>query len=148
MRLRRSGHVPRVRAAVDAGLPDEFRGWPTRYGWDDVPESSHVNVAPLGEWLERQLRYDARPGLTTLQWLTTPQQLLSEVAAEKSSGTEPVSWSRSGRRSSGIRTTSGAGSSAANGGASTRRSRSSAEPPRSATGSARASWLHVSHETR
>lgn len=71
--------VPRVRAAVDAGLPDEFRGWPTRYGWDDVPVSSHVSVGPLGEWLERQLGYDARPGLTTLQWLTTPQQLLSEV---------------------------------------------------------------------
>ena len=52
--------VPRVRAAVDAGLPDEFRGWPTRYGWDDVPVSSHVNVRPLGEWLERQLGYDAR----------------------------------------------------------------------------------------
>ena len=71
--------VARVRAAVDAGLPDEFRGWPTRYGWDDVPVSSHVSVGPLGEWLERQLGYDARAGITTLQWLTTPQQLLSEV---------------------------------------------------------------------
>lgn len=73
--------VERVRAAVDAGLPDEFRGWPTRYGWDDVPVSSHVNVKPLGEWLERQLGYDARGGLSTLQWLTTPQQLLSEIAS-------------------------------------------------------------------
>lgn len=71
--------VERVRAAVDAGLPDEFRGWPTRHGWDDVPVSSHVNVRPLGEWLERQLGYDARDGLTTLQWLTTPQQLLWEI---------------------------------------------------------------------
>lgn len=74
-----ASEVERVRAAVDAGLPDEFRGWPTRYGWDDVPVSSHVNVRPLGDWLERHLGYDARDGLTTLQWLTTPQQLLSEV---------------------------------------------------------------------
>lgn len=76
-----ASEVTRVRAAVDTGLPDEFRGWPTRYGWDDVPVSSHVNVRPLGEWLERQLGYDARAGLTTLQWLTTPQQLLSEITA-------------------------------------------------------------------
>jgi hypothetical protein len=74
-----ASEVERVRAAVDAGLPDEFRGWPTRYGWDDVPVSSHVNVRPLGEWLERQLGCDARVGLSTLQWLTTPQQLLSEI---------------------------------------------------------------------
>jgi hypothetical protein len=71
--------VEHVRATVDAGLPDDFRGWPTRYGWDDVPVSSHVNVRPLGEWLERQLGYDARRGLSTHQWLTTPQQLLSEI---------------------------------------------------------------------
>jgi hypothetical protein len=70
-----------VRAAIDAGLPETFRGWPVRYGWDDVPVSSHVNVGPLGEWLERQLGYDARAGLTTLRWLTTPQQLLSEITA-------------------------------------------------------------------
>ena len=68
--------VERVRSAVEAALPDEFRGWPTRYGWDDVPVSSHVDVGPLGEWLQRQLGADPRAGLTTLQWLTTPQQLL------------------------------------------------------------------------
>ena len=71
--------VERVRSAVEAALPDEFRGWPTRYGWDDVPVSSHVDVGPLGEWLQRQLGADPRAGLTTLQWLTTPQQLLSEI---------------------------------------------------------------------
>jgi hypothetical protein len=74
-----ASEVERVSAAVDAGLPDEFRGWPARYGWDDVPVSSHVNVRALGEWLERQLGYDARGGLATLEWLTTPQQLLSEI---------------------------------------------------------------------
>ena len=81
-RMRVFVHAPeveRVRSAVEVGLPDEFRGWPTRYGWDDVPVSSHVYVRPLGEWLERQLGYDARAGVTTVQWLTTPQQLLSEI---------------------------------------------------------------------
>ncbi len=74
-----ASEVGRARSVVEAGLPDVFRGWPTRYGWDDVPVSSHVTVRPLGEWLERQLGFDARDGLTTLQWLTTPQQLLSEI---------------------------------------------------------------------
>ena len=72
--------VDRVRSAVELGLPGEFRGWPTRYGWDDVPVRSHVDVGPLGEWLERQLGYDARNDLTSIRWLTTPQQLLSEIA--------------------------------------------------------------------
>ncbi len=76
-----ASEVERVRSAVEVGLPDEFRGWPTRYGWDAVPVSSHVKVRPLGEWLERHLGYDARAGLTTLHWLTTPQQLLSEITS-------------------------------------------------------------------
>ena len=80
-RVRRSGRCPTRTRGDRRCLPNEFRGWPTRYGWDDVPVSSHVNVRPLGEWLERQLGYDARRGLTTVQWLTTPQQLLSEIAA-------------------------------------------------------------------
>jgi hypothetical protein len=66
---------------VEAALPDAFRGWPTRYGWDDVPATSHVTVRPLGEWLERQLGFDARGGLSNLDWLSTPQQLLLEITA-------------------------------------------------------------------
>ena len=74
-----SGQAEEVTKRIRAGLPDEFRGWPTRFGWDAVPASEHVLVGTLGEWLERQLGFDARRGLTTRDWLTTPQQLLLEV---------------------------------------------------------------------
>src|SRR5680860_1859979 len=46
-----AGDVVRVREGVETGLPDEFRGWPTRFGWDDVPVSEHVLVTTLGDWL-------------------------------------------------------------------------------------------------
>jgi hypothetical protein len=68
-----------ARHAIEAGLPDEFEGWPTRFGWDDVPVSHHVHVGLLGEWLEERLGFDPRAGVTSLQWLTTPQQRLLEV---------------------------------------------------------------------
>jgi len=67
--------------SLDAALPDSFRGLPVRFGWDDVPVSSHVEVAPLGEWLERHLGFDPRDGVSTRDWLAVPQQLLLEVTA-------------------------------------------------------------------
>ena len=73
--------VAAVREAIDAGLPDEFRGWPTRYGWDEVPVSHHVDVAPLGEWLEGRLGFDPRGGISTRHWLATPQQILLELTS-------------------------------------------------------------------
>jgi hypothetical protein len=75
----RADAVAGVRSRVEEGLPDDFRGWPTRYGWDDVPVSDHVSVATFGAWLERRLGFDPRAGMTTADWLTTPQQLLLEV---------------------------------------------------------------------
>jgi hypothetical protein len=77
----RDGDVSGVRERIERGLPDEFRGWPTRYGWDDVPVSQHVEVMTLGSWLGRQLGFDPRRGMTTVDWLATPQQLLLEVTA-------------------------------------------------------------------
>jgi hypothetical protein len=73
--------VATVRRAIDAGLPDRFREWPTRFGWDAVPVSHHVEVAPLGEWLQENVGYDARRGLSVLDWLATPQQVLLELTA-------------------------------------------------------------------
>ena len=141
--------VPRVRAAV--------KGRPAR----GVPRlADPLRVGRRARVVSCERRPARRMARTTTGLRRAPRPHDSPVAdhsaaaavrgrrAGRSSGTEPVNWSRCGRRSSGTRTTSGAGSSAASGGASTRRSRSSAEPPRSATGSARASWLHVSHETR
>jgi hypothetical protein len=66
---------------LDAALPDSFRGWPVRFGWDDVPVTSHVELGPLGEWLERRLGFDPRGGVSARDWLALPQQLLLEVTA-------------------------------------------------------------------
>ncbi len=70
-----------VGEAIDSGLPESYRGWPTRFGWDAVPVSHHVQVTPLGEWLEEQLGFDPRRGMSARDWLVTPQQLLLEVTA-------------------------------------------------------------------
>ncbi len=73
------GDVAGLREQVERGLPEEFHGRPTRFGWDEVPVSHHVEVTTLGVWVERQLGFDPREGLTTPDWLATPQQLLLEI---------------------------------------------------------------------
>ena len=40
---------------LDAQLPETFRGWPVRYGWDDNPVRHRVDVTPLGAWLHGSL---------------------------------------------------------------------------------------------
>ena len=77
-----AGAVPDgLAGALDAALPESFGGRPVRFGWDDVPVSSHVELAPLGEWLERRLGFDPRDGISTRDWLAVPQQLLLEMTA-------------------------------------------------------------------
>ena len=71
----------RLARDLDSALPDAFRGWPVRFGWDEVPVTSHVELAPLGEWLERRLGFDPRGGVSARDWLAVPQQLLLEVTA-------------------------------------------------------------------
>jgi hypothetical protein len=75
------GGIERVRDMIDVGLPDEFRDWPVRYGWDDVPVSSHVVVATLDDWLPAHLGFDPRQGTSTVEWLTVPQQVLLELTS-------------------------------------------------------------------
>ncbi|OFW75121.1 MAG: hypothetical protein A2Y55_10590 [Actinobacteria bacterium RBG_16_68_12] len=75
----RREETARVMHVIDEGLPDEFHGWPTRFGWDEVPVSHHVEVGPLGDWLKARLGFDLRGGITTRDWLATPQQILLEV---------------------------------------------------------------------
>jgi Domain of unknown function (DUF4037) len=70
-----------VRVAVAAALPETFRGWPVRFGWDAVPVEHHVEVSALGPWLESQLGFDALAGIETHDWLTVPQERLLEVTA-------------------------------------------------------------------
>ena len=57
--------VAAVRQRIDAGLPARFRGWPVRYGWDEVPVSHHVQVVTLSDWLRGQLGIDPRAGMAT-----------------------------------------------------------------------------------
>jgi len=65
--------------SVESVLPDEVAGWPTRFGWDDVPVTHHVHVAELGAWLVGRIGFDAREPIATIDWLSTPQQRLLEV---------------------------------------------------------------------
>ena len=71
--------VAAVAARIDAGLPDSFRGWPVRYGWEAVPVQHHVTVTTLPDWLVAHLGVDATRPLATADWLATPQQLLLDV---------------------------------------------------------------------
>jgi Domain of unknown function (DUF4037) len=73
--------VPRVAPAIERALPDDFRGWRTRFGWDEHPVTHHVEVTTLGAWLRGRLGFDPRHGITTRDWLVTPQQRLLELTA-------------------------------------------------------------------
>jgi hypothetical protein len=73
--------VERVSRHLDTDLPEEFRGWPVRYGWDLVPATHHVTVMTLPTWSVEHLGVDATSGMSTLDWLLTPQQRLLGVVA-------------------------------------------------------------------
>ncbi|MEU5942854.1 DUF4037 domain-containing protein [Micromonospora sp. NPDC047548] len=80
--------VAPVRAALDAGLPAEFLGWPTRFvggpgarlGVVDADGDRHgVSVDELGGWLRGRLGFDPADGVTTEDWLSVPSQRLAEL---------------------------------------------------------------------
>ena len=76
-----ASEVDTVRTIIDSGLPEEFRGWSVRFGWDEVAVQHHVRVGTLGQWLKSHLGFDPQVDITVQNWLTTPQQLLLEVTA-------------------------------------------------------------------
>lgn len=71
--------VTPVLAAIDAGLPAEYRGWPVAFGWDAVPTTHHVEVVPVDTWLHAQVGCDPLDNMTFVDWLTVPQQRLLGV---------------------------------------------------------------------
>jgi hypothetical protein len=71
--------VDAVRRDMDAGLPEQFGGWPVRFGWDGVPTRHHVRVSTLTDWLHDHLHLDPRTGMTSRDWLQLPQQALLEA---------------------------------------------------------------------
>jgi len=75
------GDVRSIRETIDARLPGEFHGWPTRFGWDAVPVSHQVEIVPLAEWLRHRLGFDPRQEISVQNWLSTPQQTLLETIA-------------------------------------------------------------------
>lgn len=73
--------IEEIESLLGARLPERFRGWPVRYGWDAVETTHHVTVTTLPTWLVDQLGVDATAGMTTLDWLLAPQQRLLGVVA-------------------------------------------------------------------
>ena len=71
--------VETVQRSVSARLPDEYGGWPVRFGWDGLEATDHVTITTLGRWLVEHLGVDATAGMSTLDWLLTPQQRLLGV---------------------------------------------------------------------
>jgi hypothetical protein len=71
--------VDEAAARIDAGLPETYRGWPVRYGWDAVEVQHHVWVTTVRDYSLKQLGVDATQGFATVDWLLTPQQLLLEA---------------------------------------------------------------------
>ncbi|HZU74019.1 MAG TPA: DUF4037 domain-containing protein [Acidimicrobiales bacterium] len=74
-------HVDGALAKVEAALPEDFEGFPVRYGWDDIPVTHHVTVTTIGSWLVEQLGVDVTADLSATDWLVLPQQKLLEVTA-------------------------------------------------------------------
>ncbi|MFF1820675.1 DUF4037 domain-containing protein [Kribbella sp. NPDC058245] len=70
-----------VRAAVERALPDEYDGYPVRFGWDTQEPIHHITVTTLGDWLVDLLGFDASLGVGTADWLITPQQKVLGVVA-------------------------------------------------------------------
>lgn len=73
--------VETVSALLDDKLPELFRGWPVRYGWDNVPANHQVSVTTLPAWVLDQLGVDATAGMSSADWLLVPQQRLLGVVA-------------------------------------------------------------------
>lgn len=73
--------VEEIQIMVASRLPERFRGWPVRFGWDAVEPTHHVTVTTLASWLVGHLGVNATAGMSVLDWLLAPQQKLLGVVA-------------------------------------------------------------------
>jgi hypothetical protein len=73
--------VGAVDELLETHLPDLYRGWPVRFGWDEHPVVKRVEVTSLDAWLEQQVGFDPRPAPSPPEWLTMPQQSLLEIVS-------------------------------------------------------------------
>lgn len=76
-------HLQTVAAAVEQGLPAEFRGWPVRFfSWQTNSVRHHVEITTLESWVRSQIGTDPTAvELSTAAWLALPQQALLQVTA-------------------------------------------------------------------
>jgi Domain of unknown function (DUF4037) len=73
-----------ITAMLADRLPEKFAGWPIRFPDATArdPATRHwVEVAELGQWLTDHLGFDPRAGVSLLDWLATPTQVLAEVTS-------------------------------------------------------------------
>jgi hypothetical protein len=68
--------------AIDARIPDEFLGYPTRFAASDGDPARHqVTLTTVGEWFTLALGFDPRNTISDADWLAAPSQLLLEATA-------------------------------------------------------------------
>jgi hypothetical protein len=88
--------------AIDARIPDEFLGHPTRFAAADGDPAYHqVTLTAVGEWFKLALGFDPRDPMSDADWLAAPSQLLLEATAgavfedatgELNAARERLSW--------------------------------------------------------
>ena len=49
--------IEELAAFVHARLPEQFWGWPVRFGWDDVEATHHVRITSTPRWLVVPTRF-------------------------------------------------------------------------------------------
>lgn len=82
-------HGERLSTVLAHRLPTSFRGWSTHFeppdgrvrvmAPTDGPVAHRITITDVAAWSENQLGFDARAGVSTLDWLGTPGQRLAEV---------------------------------------------------------------------
>ncbi|MEU0096322.1 DUF4037 domain-containing protein [Kribbella sp. NPDC006257] len=73
--------VSDVTKLIEAHLPTQYEGYDVRFGWDTQEPVHHITVKTVGGWLEDQVGRDVSDGMSTEDWLITPQQQLLGVVA-------------------------------------------------------------------
>ncbi|NKB68235.1 MAG: DUF4037 domain-containing protein [Candidatus Latescibacteria bacterium] len=73
--------IEAIAATIDSSLPEQFRGWPVRFGSDRVATQHHVRVSSPEEWFTQHLGFNPQASITPQNWLSTSQQLLLEATA-------------------------------------------------------------------
>ena len=82
-------HGESIWQALSEQLPTSFAGWPTHFSapdggpighmtQTDGPVNHRVAVTSIADWFGRELGFDPRAGISTLDWLAAPTQRLAE----------------------------------------------------------------------